>query len=182
MILKTSGTVIGRIPLTESSLIVQWCTRDAGIIKTVAKGARQLKSPFAGKLDLFFRCELEIHLARSSDLHILKESAITDSRLGLRRSYQQTLTASYFVKLIEKATEAATPIPEFDDLLNRALGFLDKNEVNLKAILHFEKQILLLLGIEVEGNDPPQTLNHHLTGGIPKQRDELIKRLIKTDI
>jgi len=176
--LKTSGTVIGRIPLTETSLIVQWCTHDSGIIKTVAKGARRPKSPFAGRLDLFFRCELEVHSSRSTDLHILKEAAIIDSRLGLRRSYQQTLAASYFVKLIEKAAEPETPIPEYDDLLNRALGFLNKNEVNLKAIMHFEKQILLLLGMEVEGNDATQTLNRHLSGGLPKQRDELTNRLV----
>jgi DNA repair protein RecO (recombination protein O) len=176
--LKTTGTVIGRIPLTETSLIVEWCSHDYGIIKTVAKGARRHKSPFAGKLDLFFRCELEIHPARSGDLHILKEIAIINSRFGVRRSYLQTLAASYFVKLIEKAVEPGTPIPEFEDLLNRALDFLDKNEATLNAVLHFEKQMIAILGMDVDANDLVFALGSQLSGGLAKHRDEVIKRLV----
>ena len=55
--MKTRGTLIRRSPLTETSLIVHWCTHDHGIVKTVAKGARRPKSLFAGKLDLFYLCE-----------------------------------------------------------------------------------------------------------------------------
>jgi DNA repair protein RecO (recombination protein O) len=50
---KAHGIVIRLTKLTETSLIVHWCTREAGLLKTVAKGARRPKSPFAGKLDLF---------------------------------------------------------------------------------------------------------------------------------
>ena len=51
---KCQGTIIRRIPLTESSMIVTWCTKDHGLLKTVAKGARRPKSQFSGKLDLFY--------------------------------------------------------------------------------------------------------------------------------
>ena len=176
--MKTIGTIIGRIPLTETSLIVKWCTADRGIIKTVAKGARRPKSPFAGKLDLFYQSEIEVHPARSGDLHILKDLASIKTRFGLRRSYLETLGASYFVKLIERVAEPETPIPELDDLLNRGLDYLDQTDIDLRAMLHFEKQLVGFLGIE-DGQHPPEYLLQDHFGGLPKQREELIARLEK---
>lgn len=178
--MKTIGTIIGRIPLTETSLIVQWCTATNGILKTVARGARKPKSPFTGKVDLFFKCEIEVHPAKRGDLHTLKDLEIIDTRLGLRKSYRQTLAASYFVKLIDRAAEPATPIPELDDLLNRALNYLNDTEADMKAVLHFEKQLAEILGVINPQSDNATSLLNHF-GNLPKQREELVKRLQPTD-
>ncbi|MCB1089095.1 MAG: recombination protein O N-terminal domain-containing protein, partial [Verrucomicrobiae bacterium] len=113
---KTEATLIRRLPLTETSLIVHWCSADYGLVKSVAKGARRPKSPFAGKLDLFYRCEIELVPARQGDLHILKEASVLDSRLGIRKTYRRTLVASYFVKLLGMVTEPETPVPDLWDL------------------------------------------------------------------
>ena len=51
---STAGVVLRLRPLTETSLIVNWLTRDFGRIATVAKGARRPKSPFRGQIDLFY--------------------------------------------------------------------------------------------------------------------------------
>ncbi|MDF1811081.1 MAG: DNA repair protein RecO [Verrucomicrobiales bacterium] len=174
--MKTTGTIIGRIPLTETSLIIHWCTETAGIVKTVAKGARRPKSPFSGKIDLFYYCEIEVHTARKGDLHILKDLSVINPRAGLRRSYVQTLAASYFVKLIDKAAEPETPIPELEDLLNRGLNYLDSTDVDLRAVTHFEKQTALILGIVHPQINPLESLENHF-GNLPGQRGELIKRL-----
>ena len=40
-IARTTGLVLRTRPLTETSLIVQWLTRDFGRVATVAKGARR---------------------------------------------------------------------------------------------------------------------------------------------
>ena len=48
------GIILRTRPLTETSLIVHWLTADHGRLSTVAKGAKRPKSPFRGKLDLFF--------------------------------------------------------------------------------------------------------------------------------
>ena len=174
--MKTTGTIIGRTPLTETSLIVRWCTTGPGIVKTVAKGARRPKSPFAGKVDLFYCCEIEVHPAKRGDLHILKDIEVLDSRMGLRRSYRQTLGASYFVKLIDWAAEPETPIPELNDLLSRGLNYLDNTDINLKAVLHFEKQMAAILGIVHHQTNPTISLAEHF-GNLPEQREELISRL-----
>ena len=54
----TEAIVIRLTRLTETSLIVHWFTEGHGLVKTVAKGARRTKSPFAGQLDLFFGGEI----------------------------------------------------------------------------------------------------------------------------
>ncbi len=173
--MKTRGTLIRRSPLTETSLIVHWCTHDHGIVKTVAKGARRPKSLFAGKLDLFYLCELEIHPARKGDLHILVDLTIERARFGLRRNYLQTLAASYFVKLIDQVAEAETPLPELADLLDRGLNYLEEKEADLRALNHFEKQLGEFLGVLEPGVDPIRSLREHF-GEIPPQREEIIQR------
>ncbi len=174
--MKSIGTIIGMNPLTETSLIVQWCTTDHGIVKAVAKGAKRPRSPFAGKLDLFFLTEIELHPSKTGDLHILRDIAVIDTRLGLRKSYTQTLAASYFVKLVLRATEPATPIPEIDDLLNRGLGFLAGQSPTRRAVEHFENQLARILGLEEPGVDARQGLAE-LFGGLPRQREEILGRL-----
>ena len=174
--MKARGTLIRRSPLTETSLIVHWCTHENGIVKTVAKGARRPKSVFAGKLDLFYLCEVEIHPARKGDLHILKDLTLQSPRLGLRRNYQQTLAASYFVKLIDRIAEPETPLPEIADLLDRGLNFLDENDATWRAITHFEKQLAEFLGVIDPGREPIECLDH-VFGKMPQQRGELAERL-----
>ncbi|MEM9283297.1 MAG: DNA repair protein RecO [Verrucomicrobiota bacterium] len=174
--MKTKGTLIRRSPLTESSLIVHWCSEEYGIVKSVAKGARRPKSPFAGKLDLFYRCEIELHEAKKSDLHILKELTVTSPRLGLRKSYLQTVAASYFVRLIDRVAEPETPIPEVADLLERGLDYLDQKEVTVKAVDHFETQLAQILGIYDEALTPHHVLRD-LFGNLPDQRQEVMEKL-----
>ncbi|MCB1076767.1 MAG: DNA repair protein RecO [Verrucomicrobiae bacterium] len=178
--MPVTATLLRRIPLTETSLIVHWCGADCGLVKTVAKGARRPKSPFAGKLDLFFRCEIEIVPAKKGDLHILKDLAVLDSRLGIRSDYTRTLAAAYFVRLIEAVTEPETPIPDLADLLDRALGFLEKSPCDLRAVRHFERQLAARLGLmeeEQDGRRSPIDTIAETFGAIPKQRAELLERL-----
>jgi DNA repair protein RecO (recombination protein O) len=174
--MKAHGTLIRRFPLTETSLIVHWCTHEKGIVKTVAKGARRPKSPFAGRLDLFYFCELEIHPAKEGDLHLLKDLKVDRARLGLRRNYLQTLAASYFVKLIDLVSEDGTPLPELADLLDRGLDYLDGKDADLRAILHFEKQLAASLGVTEPGIEPHRSIGAHF-GGVPPQRSELMDRI-----
>ena len=171
---KTTANLIRRFPLTETSLIIHWCSDSQGLIKTVAKGAHRPKNRFAGKLDLFFQCEIEIVRSRKSDLHILKDLAVLKTRLGIRQSYLQTLAASYFVKLIEKVAEPAAPAPELADLLERSFEYLNQTRPNHRAVLHFEKELTRCLGIAHPTCTPATSISNTF-GQLPKQREELLE-------
>ena len=173
---KCRGTLIRRTPLTESSLIVSWCTKEHGIVRCVAKGARRPKSPFAGKLDLFVEAEFEIARSKKSDLHVLRDLSVTDPRLGLRGSYLQTLAATYFVQLLALVAEPETPISPLYDLLERALTYLKDAQPDRRAVLHFEKELARALGVLDPSCPAAQTLAG-LYHRLPKSRADLLARV-----
>ena len=76
---STHGLILRTRPLTETSLIVHWLTPDLGRIATVAKGARRPKSPFAGKLDLFYAADFSFSRSRRSELHVLREASLRET-------------------------------------------------------------------------------------------------------
>src|SRR5882672_7904945 len=106
MIETTTGVVLRTRPLTETSLIVEWLTPELGRIATVAKGARRLKSPFRGRLDLFYEADFSFVRSRRSELHLLREVVLRAMHSELRQDLDRLQHASYGAVLIEQATES----------------------------------------------------------------------------
>ncbi len=175
-VIITRGIVVRLTRLTDTSLIVHWFSDDAGLLKTVARGARRPKSSFAGKLDLFFGGEISVARARRGGLDTLREVAINDWREGLRESWVGTLMAGYFCRLAEQAVEPGHPEPEIHDLLRRALDHLCAKPPTLRAMRHFEAELARHLGVS---NDPRQSLGalREALGGLPPSREELLAML-----
>jgi DNA repair protein RecO (recombination protein O) len=172
----TQAIIIRLTRLTDTSLIVHWFTEQYGLLKTVAKGARRPKSPFAGKLDLFFGGEISIGQAQRGDLHSLREVVISEWRQGLRRSYTSTLLAAYFCQLLEAAVEPEHPDSQLHDLLVRGLNYLDEAPASLRALQHFETELARLLGVTQKQHDASVSLRDAL-GTLPASRSELFERL-----
>jgi len=134
-------------------------------------------SPFSGRLDLFLSADLAIATSRSSDLHTLREAAVTHHRFALRQSWPRVLAASYFIHLLENVIERATPVPEIFDLLTRALDYLESHDPDRRAIGHYERELARALGLATSHADEAITaLNHayHLT---PTHREKLLRAL-----
>ena len=136
-----------RRKFSDTSLIVSWCTESFGCVQTMAKGARRQKSPFAGKLDLFFEAEISIVRSRKSDLHTLTEVVLKNPFAGIRSNYLRTQSAAYFVELIEICTERDHREPELFGLMRRAFAYLDANNPTSRAIAHFETELARIAGV-----------------------------------
>jgi DNA repair protein RecO (recombination protein O) len=176
---STVAILLRKRKLSDTSLIVSWCTESLGCIQTVAKGARRPKSPFAGKLDLFFEAEIQIARSRKSNLHTLTEVALKNPFGGIRTSHLRTQTAAYFVELIEICTESDHREPELFALLRRAFGFLSDHDPNLRAISHFETELARIAGVhdsKMLKSDPAFALGN-LFGRLPLSRTPLLKAL-----
>jgi len=143
---RTTGIILRTRPLTETSLIVHWITPDLGRIATVAKGARRPKSPFRGKLDLFYCADLSFACSRRSDLHTLREATLRETHASLRRDLGHLQQASYAAALIEMTTEAETPLPEIYELLDTFLGELPQHPAQPLTLFAFEMKLLRELG------------------------------------
>src|ERR1700757_1043734 len=142
MIETASGLIVRTRPLTETSLIVHWLTPDLGRLATVAKGARRPKSPFAGKLDLFYAADFSFQRSRRSELHALREVALKETHAALRRELGYLQQASYAAALIEQTTEMETPLPEIFSLMSGFLKHLPSQPPQPQTLFAFEIKLL----------------------------------------
>ncbi len=147
MVERTQGLILRTRALTETSLIVQWLTPDAGRIATVAKGARRPNSPFRGKLDLFFLADFSFARSPRSDLHTLREVVLREMHGALRQELGYLQQASYCAALIEHTTETETPLPAVFNLMNDLLNHLPTRPPQPTTTYTFEIKLLVELGL-----------------------------------
>ncbi|HZF00745.1 MAG TPA: DNA repair protein RecO [Methylomirabilota bacterium] len=162
MIESSRGIILRTRLLTETSLIVHWLTPDFGRIATVAKGARRPKSPFFGKVDLFYEADFSFSRSRSSDLHNLREVSLRETNKALREDILKLNRAAYACAFIEQATETETPLPGIFDLLREFLTMLCGQKTLPQLIFAFELKWLRELGLE------PDMAGTNLTDGTKK--------------
>jgi DNA repair protein RecO (recombination protein O) len=178
---KTEAILIGRTRYAEASLIVQWCSPELGLFRTMAKGALRPKSALNGVLDLFVSAELRFVRSKSGDLHTLAEARWTNPRLGLRESYGRVLAATYLVKLIHLVAETGSPIPEIHELLIKALDYLAAKDPVPALITRFEQRLGEMLGIIPEGEIgmAAAAIEDSFHRKLPVQRRQLVDWMAK---
>lgn len=167
---SATGIVLRTRPLTETSLIIHWLTPHFGRIATVAKGARRPKSPFAGKLDLFYEADFSFSRSRSSELHNLREVRLRKTNGTLRDDILKLRQAAYAAEFIVQATEMETPLPAVYELFEQFLETLGGHEPSGQLVLAFELKMLRELGLE------PDWSETSLSAGTVKIVTALIQR------
>jgi DNA repair protein RecO (recombination protein O) len=168
---RSQGIILRVHPLTETSLIIRWLTPDFGRVATVAKGARQPKSPFRGKLDLFYLADFTFRRSRRSELHVLREVSLRDTHNFLRTELKYLQQVSYGAALIEQTTEIETPIPVLFDLLKDLLTCLGRQSPVVQTVPAFELKLLSELGLK------PDLGKSRLSSGA----QELVKNWVEKD-
>ena len=146
MIESASGIILRTRPLTETSLIVHWLTPQFGRVATAAKGARRAKSPFLGKLDLFYEGDFSFSRSRRSELHALREVSLRQTHSSLRGDLKYLQQAAYAAALIEQTTEMETPLQGIHALMRRTLSHLPTQPPRPQTIFAFELKLLIELG------------------------------------
>jgi len=157
-----SGLILRTRLLTETSLIIHWLTPELGRIATVAKGARRSKSPFAGKLDIFYAAEFSFSRSRSSDLHNLREVKLHQTHGAIREDMLKLQQAAYVAIFLEQATETETPLPEIFELVRGFLKFLCEQKTSPQNVFAIELKLLHELGLA------PDPVDTRLTPGAKK--------------
>src|ERR1035437_8363855 len=143
---RAEGIVLRKQPVTESSLIVTWFTREHGKLKTMAKGARRPKGPFQGKIDLFYRDEIVFLPSKRSDLHLLHDCFLENPHKKLRDSVEALTAASYVGELVEIATEFEDPNAKLFDVLTATLNALEIQRGRAAVVIWCELHLLAAVG------------------------------------
>ena len=170
MIESATGIVLRTQPLTETSLIVQWLTPNFGRLATVAKGARRPKSPYAGKLDLFYEADFSFSRSRRGELHALREVNLRETTSPLREDILKLQQAAYAAALITQATEVETPLAAIFELLRKFLEAIASHEAASQTVFAFELKMLRGLGLE------PDWAQTALSAGTKKVTEALLQR------
>ena len=148
MIENAAGLVLRTRPLTETTLIVHWLTPNLGRLATVAKGAHRPKSPFRGKLDVFYQADFSFSRSRRSELHTLREVSLRETHSNLRTDLSLLQQAAYCAALVEQTTENETPLQHVFELMIGLLAHLTAKPLPAPTIFSFELKLLTELGLK----------------------------------
>jgi len=160
MVETTTGLILRKRRLTESSLIIHWLTPNLGRLATVAKGALRPKSTFRGRLDLFYEADFSFNRSRRSELHTLTEVKTRDIHSTLRVDLAYLQQACYCAELVEQTTETDTPLPEIFELMRSLLEYLPRQGPMPQTVFAFEMKLLGSLGLQ------PDTAGNALSAGV----------------
>ena len=114
---------------SETSQTVSLFTREHGVIRGLAKGAKREKSPFSGGIELLTRGEVVAIVRDTGALATLTAWDLTDAYPAIRRSLRAFYVGSYLLDLTHHALTDADPHTGLFDRLCAAFdGLADDPE------------------------------------------------------
>src|SRR5215468_4167429 len=146
-VVTTEAIVLRSYNLAEADRIVLCFTRDAGLIRGVAKGARRMKSRFGAGLEPFTVIRLEFREKENRELVTINGVEILKSHFNLATDVECTETLGYMAELVN---EFAPPHEANEKLFRMVVACLDALAATpntSKIVLrYFEIWILRLAG------------------------------------
>jgi len=145
---KATAIVLRVVEWSETSAVVTLFTREAGLIRGLAKGARRPKGPFESALDVLSLCRVVFLRKSSGALDLLTEAKL-QRRFRPGRDLSRLYAGYYVAELLVRLTHDYDPHPELFDAAEATLAALgDAGEATAPAahVLRFEVTLLRELG------------------------------------
>lgn len=147
-LVRGEGVVLKTHALGDTSRIVVAYTREHGLLRFVAKGARRTPSRFGFALEPLSRARFTFYFKPDRDLHLLSQAETLDptgSRIG---DLARLAHAQAALELMDRVVWGEEPHPELYDLLVAALdGVTRAPEAALPAVtIAFQLQVASALG------------------------------------
>ncbi len=144
--LKAPGFVLRTYSYGESDLIVSFYTRPYGKIRGIAKGAKRSKKRFANVFEPFSLADM-IFLRKNRDGLVFIESCdMIDHFDGIREDLEKTLTASYFIDLLDHFSPEGKSNESLFFLVADFLSMLKREKVTEAMIRFYEMRLLKIAG------------------------------------
>ncbi len=144
---QTTALVLRTIEFSETSLVVTLLTKDFGRVSALAKGARRVKGPFEGSLDLLSVCRVVVIRKNSESLDLLTEAKLLRRFRGAERSLQRVYAGYYLAEMLRLLlTDDNDPHPDVYDLALQTLDQIDGNGQLATSLVFFDIQSLRMLG------------------------------------
>jgi DNA repair protein RecO (recombination protein O) len=141
---RTTGINLKGMPLGESDRLLTILTKDHGLIRVVAAGARKHRSAMAGRSGLFVVNDLQISVGRSMDR--IKNAEVLQSFVGLGKTLAKLTAAQYLSELVLMQALSSQPQEELFLILIEHLDRI-QNAENKNVLAHLNHGIYHLLAI-----------------------------------
>jgi DNA repair protein RecO (recombination protein O) len=123
--LKTEAVVLRSMRYGEADRILHLYTPHRGRIGAIAKGVRRARSRFGGRLEPFFRLDVELHEGRGELLTVTGAQTI-NGHPTLRSDAHALDAAARACDAVGRLFETSEPHPGVFNLLCRQLALLDE--------------------------------------------------------
>ena len=167
-IVQTEALVLRSYRLGETSLIVSLFTREHGLLRCVAKGARGLKSRFGASLEPGVRVSAIVYRKLTRDLQLLSKTDILEALPALWEDPDRFGAAMQVLEFLERAAYGESGEPELLDLAADTLRALSASPVSCLELLvrGFEIQACERLGYAPELTSCLECRTPLLAGGL----------------
>jgi len=162
-----NAVCIRRWDFSETSQTVSLLTREHGVLRGLAKGAKRPKGAFSGGIELLTRGHVGAIVKPTRELATLTEWRLEELFPAVRTNLRANRAAFYLIDLVHHMITAHDPHPDvFDALVDALRGMAQPGEMNT-AMLRFQWLLLKSTGYS------PQ-LAHDAETGRPLTDDQRV--------
>ncbi len=145
---QTPAIVLKKYNFRETSLIVNFYTRDFGKLSGILKGIRKEPAKFASTLELFSYNDIIFYKSRSSSLHLVSQCDLKDNYTMLRQNMFKIGAASIIIELIDILMREEDKNEEIFNLGLVSLKELETSDNPEKIMTIFKIKVLSLSGFK----------------------------------
>jgi len=148
LIQKTEVLVLQKWDFRETSLIVNFFSRDFGKMSGLLKGIRKEPAKFASTLEVFSHNDIIFYQKINSALHLVSQCDVKDNFTPIRQNISKIGVASLMMELIDEVMPAEDKNEEVFDLATTCLKELAINDNPEKIMTIFKIKMLAFSGFK----------------------------------
>ncbi len=143
---QTEAFTLRTYPYAEIHKVVVFLTRDYGIVRGMAHGAKHSRSRFGSALEPLTQLRLTFQLRANQDLAVIQQTEIIRAFPAYRLSWEVNLHFSYFAELLSEFGNEQEPSEKLFRLTAAVLDACARIPIRMLA-RYFELWLLKLEGI-----------------------------------
>jgi len=147
-LLKTEALVLRKYDFRETSLIVNFYSRDFGKFSGILKGIRKDPQKFASTIELFSHNEIIFYHNRNASLSLISQCDLKDNFTSIRQDMLKIGLASMMIELVDLVMSPEDKNEEVFDLALTALKELQSSASPEKILTIFKIKLLVLSGFK----------------------------------
>ena len=145
---KTEAIVLNKRDFRETSLIVNFYTRDFGKLTGILKGIKEEPAKFASTLEPFSYNEIIFYKKRNSSLHLVSQCDTRDNFNAIRQSIFKIGMGSLMTEILDAVMPQEDKNEDIFNLILASLKELETNRDAYKIMMIFKIKLLALSGFK----------------------------------